>query len=84
MALLRPLLFFPVLVTVLVTVLAMVPVSAHAHYMGRTIPIVHPNGQAAVLAGLGHYEKSVRKNLGSGKFNIKSRSGQAGQAVKIR
>jgi hypothetical protein len=34
-----------------VGVLAVVPVSAHAHHMGRTIPIVHSGGQAAALAG---------------------------------
>ena len=32
-------------------ILAVVPVSAHAHHMGRTIPIVHSGGQAAALAG---------------------------------
>lgn len=35
----------------IVGVLAMAPVSAQAHHMGRTIPIVHSGGQAAALAG---------------------------------
>lgn len=46
--------------------LLMMSTSSHAHHMGRTIPIVHSPGQAALLAGnivAAYFEEQMGRNM---------------------